>query len=196
MKTNKNEVRTYLEYVEEAVVKYDINGCLQYYNSKFKDLYSYTDSDLRLGVHFSELGKIDLQNGNVVTPEFLGAKQEYLALKAKYRSDLNGSFTVQLKDGRFIKTTDRLLPDGGFISVQTDVTELEGSLRALEAKNIEAEGARAEAEAWLQVLERSPSATLLRDSSFIIRNASHGWTQLTGFSRDETIGRDFPSFLV
>jgi diguanylate cyclase (GGDEF)-like protein/PAS domain S-box-containing protein len=196
MKTNKNEVNTYLEYVEEAVVKYDINGCLQYYNSKFKDLYSYTDSDLRLGVHFSELGKIDLQNGNVVTPEFLGAKQEYLALKAKYRSDLNGSFTVQLKDGRFIKTTDRLLPDGGFISVQTDVTELEGSLRALEAKNIEAEGARAEAEAWLQVLERSPSATLLRDSSFIIRNASHGWTQLTGFSRDETIGRDFPSFLV
>jgi diguanylate cyclase (GGDEF)-like protein/PAS domain S-box-containing protein len=196
MKTNKNEVHTYLEYVEEAVVKYDINGCLQYYNSKFKDLYSYTDSDLRLGVHFSELGKIDLQNGNVVTPEFLGAKQEYLALRAKYRSDLNGSFTVQLKDGRFIKTTDRLLPDGGFISVQTDVTELEGSLRALEAKNIEAEGARAEAEAWLQVLERSPSATLLRDSSFIIRNASHGWTQLTGFSRDETIGRDFPSFLV
>ena len=196
MKTNKNEVHTYLEYVEEAVVKYDINGCLQYYNSKFKDLYSYTDSDLRLGVHFSELGKIDLQNGNVVTPEFLGAKQEYLALKAKYRSDLNGSFTVQLKDGRFIKTTDRLLPDGGFISVQTDVTEFEGSLRALEAKNIEAEGARAEAEAWLQVLERSPSATLLRDSSFIIRNASHGWTQLTGFSRDETIGRDFPSFLV
>lgn len=196
MKTNKNEVRTYLEYVEEAVVKYDINGCLQYYNSKFKDLYSYTDNDLRLGVHFSELGNIDLQNGNVVTPEFLGAKEEYLALKAKYRSDLNGSFTVQLKDGRFIKTTDRLLPDGGFISVQTDVTELEGSLRALEAKNIEAEGARAEAEAWLQVLERSPSATLLRDSSFIIRNASHGWTQLTGFSRDETIGRDFPSFLV
>ena len=83
MKTNKNEVHTYLEYVEEAVVKYDINGCLQYYNSKFKDLYSYTDSDLRLGVHFSELGKIDLQNGNVVTPEFLGAKQKYLALKAK-----------------------------------------------------------------------------------------------------------------
>ena len=196
MKTNKNEVHTYLEYVEEAVVKYDINGCLQYYNSKFKDLYSYTDSDLRLGVHFSELGKIDLQNGNVVTPEFLGAKQEYLALKAKYRSDLNGSFTVQLKDGRFIKTTDRLLPDGGFISVQTDVTELEGSLRALETKNIEAESARAEAEAWLQVLERSPSATLLRDSSFIIRNASHGWTQLTGFSRDETVGRDFLCFLV
>ena len=70
-------------------------------------------------------------------------------------------------------------------------------LRA-EGARAEAEGARAEAEAeaWLQVLESSPSATLLRDSSYIIRNASHGWTQLTGFSRDETIGRDLMSFLV
>ena len=199
----KNKEHTYLDYVEEAVVKYDSDGCLEYYNDKFQVLYSYTDSDLQLGVHFSELGKIDLQNGNVVTAEYLGAENEYLAIKAKYRKDLTGSFTVQLQDGRFIKTTDRLLPDGGFISVQTDVTDLATSRRALETKNIEAEGARAEAEgaraeaeAWLQVLESSPSATLLRDSSFIIRNASHGWTRLTGFSRDETIGRDFVSFLV
>jgi diguanylate cyclase (GGDEF)-like protein/PAS domain S-box-containing protein len=220
----KNKEHTYLDYVEEAVVKYDSDGCLEYYNDKFQVLYSYTDSDLQLGVHFSELGKIDLQNGNVVTAEYLGAEKEYLAIKAKYRKDLTGSFTVQLQDGRFIKTTDRLLPDGGFISVQTDVTDLATSRRALETKNIEAEGARAEAEgaraeaegaraeaegaraeaegaraeaeAWLQVLESSPSATLLRDSSFIIRNASHGWTRLTGFSRDETIGRDFVSFLV
>jgi diguanylate cyclase (GGDEF)-like protein/PAS domain S-box-containing protein len=192
----KNKVHTYLDYVEEAVAKYDSNGCLQYYNNKFKVLYSYTDSDLQLGVHFSELGKIDLKNGHVVTAEYLGSKKEYLAIKAKYRRNLTGSFTVELQDGRFIKTTDRLLPDGGFISVQTDVTELKTSLRALEMKNIEAESARAEAEAWLQVLERSPSATLLRDSSFIIRKVSHGWTQLTGFSRDETIGREFVSFLV
>ena len=125
MQKNTNEEHTYLDYVEEAVVKYDSDGCLQYYNNKFKSLYSYTDSDLYLGVHFSELGKIDLRNGNVVTTEYSEAKKDYLAVKAKYRSDLTGSFTVQLKDGRFIKTTDRLLPDGGFISVQTDVTELE-----------------------------------------------------------------------
>ncbi len=83
-----------------------------------------------------------------------------------------------------------------YVASLADVTDLETSRRALETKNIEAEGARAEAEAWLQVLESSPSATLLRDSSFIIRNASDGWTRMTGFSRDETIGRDFVSFLV
>ena len=46
MQKNKNEEHTYLDYVEEAVVKYDSDGCLQYYNDKFKCLYSYTDSDL------------------------------------------------------------------------------------------------------------------------------------------------------
>ena len=119
MQKNKNEVHTYLDYVEEAVVKYDSDGCLEYYNNKFKSLYSYTDSDLRLGVHFTELGKIDLQNGNVVTTEYLGAKEEYLALKAKYRKELAGSFTVQLQDGRFIKTTDRLLTTFTNITHQT-----------------------------------------------------------------------------
>ena len=95
----------------------------------------------------------------------------------------------------FQGTGDVSLPYA-YVASLADVTDLETSRRALETKNIEAEGARAEAEAWLQVLESSPSATLLLDSSFIIRNASLGWTRLTGFSRDETIGRDFVSFLA
>lgn len=95
----------------------------------------------------------------------------------------------------FQGTSDASLPYA-YVASLADVTDLETSLRALETKNIEAEGARVEAEAWLQVLESSPSATLLLDSSFIIRNASLGWTRLTGFSRDETIGRDFLSFLA
>ncbi len=88
----------------------------------------------------------------------------------------------------FQGTGDVSLPYA-YVASLADVTDLETSRRALETKNIEAE-------AWLQVLESSPSATLLRDSSFIIRNASDGWTRMTGFSRDETIGRDFVSFLV
>ena len=50
--------------------------------------------------------------------------------------------------------------------------------------------------AWLKILESSPSATNLMNSNFIIQNTSEGWTRLTGFSRDETIGNDIVSFLV
>lgn len=196
MQKNRTEEYSYLDYIGEAVVIYDRDGGLQYFNNKFKNLYSYTDSDLRLGVHFSELGKIDIQNGSVVTAQYAGTKEEYLAIKSEYRKDLTGSFTVQLSDGRFISTTDRLLPDGGLISVQTDVTELNNSLRALEAKSHEAAEASAVSQAWLKILESSPSATNLMNSSFIIQNTSEGWTRLTGYSRDETIGNDIVSFIV
>ena len=51
-------------------------------------------------------------------------------------------------------------------------------------------------QSWLKVLESSPSATNLLNSSFIIQNTSEGWTRLTGYSRDETIGNDILSFIV
>ena len=139
MKKNKNIESQLLDFVEEAVVVYDSDGFLKYYNNKFKDLYSYTDSDLHLGVHFSELGVIDLRNNNVVITDDFGGKDEYLAIKAEYRKGLSGSFTVQLQDGRFIKTTDRSLPDGGFISVQADVTTFKSIELELKIKNDELE---------------------------------------------------------
>lgn len=116
--------QTILDHMEEAVVVYDKNGGLAYCNKTFKELYAYTDDELSIGIHFSDLGKIDIEKGNVAVGDDLGEGKEYLARKAEYRKHLQGSFLVHLKDGRWIKTTDRRLPGGGFVSVQTDVTEL------------------------------------------------------------------------
>ena len=116
--------QTILDHMQEAVVVYDKNGGLAYCNKTFKELYAYTDDELSIGIHFSDLGKIDIEKGNVAVGDDLGEGKEYLARKAEYRKHLHGSFLVHLKDGRWIKTTDRRLPDGGFVSVQTDVTEL------------------------------------------------------------------------
>ena len=59
--------------------------------------------------------------------------------KQHYREKLEGSFIVNLKDGRWIKTTDRRLPNGGFISVQTDITELKNLSNDLRLQNLELE---------------------------------------------------------
>lgn len=135
MEKHKNLEAEALKFVEEAIVIYDRNGFLTYYNKQFQELYSYKESDLFVGVHFSKLGEIDLANGNVVVTEDFGGREEYLALKAEYRKSLMGSFVVQLQDGRFIKTTDRSLPDGGFISVQTDVTAFKSIELQVKLKN-------------------------------------------------------------
>ncbi len=113
-----------LEAVSEAIVIYDADGRLVTCNRNFRELYGYSEAEARPGVHFAELGRIDLARGNVVIGDEYGGGAAYLQRKAEYRSRLEGSFIVQLKDGRWLKTTDRRMSGGGFVSVQVDVTEI------------------------------------------------------------------------
>ncbi|MGD1876268.1 MAG: ATP-binding protein [Kiloniellaceae bacterium] len=112
-----------LEAVSEAIVIYDADGRLVTCNRNFRDLYGYSEEEARPGVHFAELGRIDVERGHVVVGDEHGG-DDYLERKAEYRRKLEGSFIVQLKDGRWLKTTDRPMSGGGFVSVQVDITEL------------------------------------------------------------------------
>jgi diguanylate cyclase (GGDEF)-like protein len=111
-----------LNCMEEAFVIYDADGLLVFCNEAFRNLYGYTIEQTRPGVHFRELGEIDIAYGNVAIEDEKGA--DYLDRKAAYRKELSGSFTVKLQDGRWIRTTDRRTSSGGIVSVQSDVTEL------------------------------------------------------------------------
>jgi len=113
-----------LDNISEAFVIYDKDGYLVTCNAKFRELYSYTEENTHPGVHFLELGKLDLEKGNIVVGDEFGSDEEYLKRKSDYRETLKGSFIVQMMDGRWIKTTDRPLTDGGFVSVQSDITEI------------------------------------------------------------------------
>ncbi|WP_193369511.1 PAS domain-containing sensor histidine kinase [Pelagibius marinus] len=113
-----------LEAVSEAIVIYDAEGRLVTCNHNFRELYGYSEEEARPGVHFAELGKIDVARGHVVVGDEYGDGDAYLERKAEYRRSLEGSFIVQLKDGRWLKTTDRRMSGGGFVSVQVDITEI------------------------------------------------------------------------
>ncbi len=110
------------ESVSEALAVYDSDGRLVICNQNFRDLYGYSKAETRPGTHFRELGKIDLERGNVAIGDEYGDGEAYLKRKADYRASLEGFFIVRMKDGRWIKTTDRRLPRGGFVSVQSDIT--------------------------------------------------------------------------
>lgn len=126
------DLQKILDTTEEAIVAYDKDGGLMFWNQRFKDIYHYKDEDLFPGQHFTKLGEIDVRSGNVAIGDEYGSGEDYFARKRDYRRRLEGSFVVQLKDGRWIKTTDRPLGDGGFVSVQTDITEMRALQHELE----------------------------------------------------------------
>ncbi|HMA16705.1 MAG TPA: PAS-domain containing protein, partial [Kiloniellaceae bacterium] len=130
-----------LEAVSEAIVIYDADGRLVTCNRNFRDLYGYSEAEARPGVHFAELGRLDMARGHVVVGDEFGGGDAYLERKAEYRRTLEGSFIVQLKDGRWLKTTDRRMSGGGFVSVQVDITEIKRNEEAFRKAKEQAESA-------------------------------------------------------
>ncbi len=116
--------REMMDDVSEAIVVYDESGCLLTCNKNFLDLYGYSAAQAHIGAHYSELGKIDVEKGNVAVGDEFGDDEEYLKRKEEYRKRLAGSFIVKLRDGRWIKTTDRPMSRGGFVSVQVDISDI------------------------------------------------------------------------
>jgi len=130
-----------MENSSEAIVIYDADGKLVSCNQNFREIYGYSQEEAKKGVHFSDLGRIDVERGNVVVGDEYGGGDEYLKRKAAYRQKLDGDFIVHLKDGRWIKTVDRRMQRGGFVSIQVDITDMKKNENALLAAKEAAEKA-------------------------------------------------------
>jgi len=111
-----------LDTIPEGFVIYDSDGRLVRCNAKFREIYGYSESEAMPGVSHQELGLLDERRGVRV----VGGTdaQGFLKQRLEYRSYLKGEQIVKLPDGRLISTRERALAKGGFVSIQSDITEL------------------------------------------------------------------------
>lgn len=70
------DLQKILDTTEEAIVAYDKDGGLMFWNQRFKDIYHYKDEDLFPGQHFTKLGEIDVRSGNVAIGDEYGSGED------------------------------------------------------------------------------------------------------------------------
>jgi len=169
-----------IESMPAGFVLYDQDGSLVTCNSRFRNDYGYSEEQTAPGIHFTDLGLIDVQSGSVVVPDGYKDADTYLQTKLKYRLKLESTFPVVLKDGRHLMTRDRRTSSGGLVSVQTDITKIkqtEDALRTSERK-------------FWSVFHASPSLmtiSVLQDGRFIDVNAK--WVEVMGYDYSEAVGK-------
>lgn len=168
-----------IECMPEGFVLYDAEGNLEVCNDRFREDYRYSIEDAHPGVHFTDLGRIDISRGRVAVPSGYKDVDDYLETRRIYRTKLEGTFPVTLADGRYLMTRDRKTSSGGLVSIQTDITRIkktEESLRLSERK-------------FWSVFHASPSPMTiagLEDGRFLDVNVK--WSEIMGFEYTDVIG--------
>jgi len=181
--------------MEEAFVVYDADGYLITCNVAFRTLYNYSPEQAHVGVHYRDLGAQDVQSGNITVHE--GSKEDYLKRKRNYRKFLQGHFDVQLKDGRWIRTNDRKLSNGGLVSTQMDITAqkkneaaLNLAKETLEQRFVERSAKLTESELLFQrVVDNLPIGVCLKDEDGKVLMANRQILEWWGISENEAIGK-------
>ena len=85
-------------------------------------------------------------------------------------------------DGRWYQIFDQRLPDGTFIGVRVDITELKQRERALQ-------DSMRENEVFRSLIDNVPVSIYAKRDDLRLMYVNQGWCDLTGYSKQDAIGR-------
>jgi signal transduction histidine kinase len=117
---NKQALVGAMESISEGFALYDLDDRLILFNTKYNFYTDRTLSRLRLGSRFS-----DIVSQATEERYFQCAERDprgWMTRRLEYHSNPKGVFEVELRDGRWLQIVERRTPDGGLVTVNTDIT--------------------------------------------------------------------------
>ena len=129
-----NQLWESIEAINDGFVLYDENDRLVLCNSKYLEIYGRSRRIIRPGVSFKEILSYGAWNGEYA--EAIGREEEWIEERMAAHRLPNSVFEEQLRDGRWIKVSERQTSSGGTVGFRVDVTDLKVALQKAEASEI------------------------------------------------------------
>lgn len=159
-------LETTLQSMSDAITVYDSDMRLVAWNSQYSKLYRFPDTLVRKGASFVDIMSYSVDRGDYGPGD---PKQQLSEIVERARTLNPPRFEVDRIDGTSIEVRRAPMPDGGFVTTSTDITDRRQSAR-FEAANL----------AKSRFLEnmshdlRKPIAAVIEDCQLITANEANG----------------------
>ncbi len=168
-----------IESISEGFVLFDAEDRLVLTNNKYRAMFSGAAADIRRGASYEALCRAFAERGEIVIQDTSTETWVHERLERHQRPD--GAEEIELRDGRWLRTSEQRTQDGGTVAVATDITALKTREAALRRGAL--------------ILEQMSDAVILTDLAGVIIDWSPGAAKMFGYAKDEMLGRGVESIL-
>jgi DNA repair protein RadC len=118
-----------MDAIDDGFLVWDADDRLAYCNRRAHELLAGTGAKIRHGISYEEMVRDRVRRGVIAQAE--GREEEWLAERLAYHRDPVGAREQHWSDGRWVRVSERGAPDGGRVTMLTDITDLKIQQQAL-----------------------------------------------------------------
>jgi len=112
---------TAVEALTESVSLYDADERLVFFNERFRELNAPLGDLLQPGLKFEEFLRAAVDKG--MMPNAHGRKEKWVRERLNHRRNQGPAFEARRQDGLHLLFKEHRMPDGGTLTIGTDITE-------------------------------------------------------------------------
>jgi len=179
------QLHSAIESLDEGFVLFDKDDRLVLCNTRYRRFYRESSDLIRTGVRFEDLLRARVQRGQY--PEAAGREEEWIQKRLQAHQSANVVLEHLLPDGTWLRITERRTADGGCVGFRVDITELKRATEAAQAAARELHSQQTKFGAAFRNSADYMSIVRLSDHTFV--DVNDAFTLMSGYSRDEAVGR-------
>jgi PAS domain S-box-containing protein len=168
-RTAQRRLAAAVEGLAETFLLFDKDDRLVLANRAYRERNAAIEAHIQPGMSFGDMLAAAIRAG--AYPAAIGGEEAWIRGRLAKHRHPQGSFAMERSGGEHFIVRDRVLPDGGFVTTATDVTEL-----------------KRREEKFQSLLESAPDAMVIVDVDGKITDVNRQSEKLFGYAHDELIG--------
>jgi signal transduction histidine kinase/CheY-like chemotaxis protein len=135
-RAQRNTILTAIETIPDGFALFDSDDRLLLVNDRFRSIFAHVEDILEQGTAFEDILRLQVERKAVNTQGV--PVEDWIRERIKRHRNPDGDRQEVLLGGAWIQVSKRKTPDGGTVSVYSDITDLKSKQEQLEAANAQA----------------------------------------------------------